>query len=155
MKEKVMEAFKELGFKLDCTGAAYAFTYESLNFLWVYNDDDDEFLTISVPGIYDQVGDNMLELSALQERINSSMKYIKAYIIGESVWLFYEREIIGEEDFVTLLPRMIMRLEAAFAFSRKALKEIEDEVSKDDNGVDDFADETDFTECDIMEEDEK
>ena len=97
MKEKILEAFKDLGFKLEETeGMGYSFNYEGLNLLYMYNENDEEFLNIALPGIVDVEEDRMLQICALLEKINSTLKYVKAYILGNSVWLFYERELIEQ-----------------------------------------------------------
>lgn len=108
MKEKILEAFCNLGFKLEeeggvaytfkyetipiflplamsIMGVAYTFKYETLNLLYMYNESDENFLSIALPGIYEFEGNNTLQICALLEKINSSMKYIKAYIYGSSV----------------------------------------------------------------------
>ena len=99
MKEKILEAFRELGFKLEEEeGMGYCFNYEGLNLLYMYNENDEEFLNIALPGIVDVEEDKMLQICALLEKINSTLKYIKAYMLGNSVWLFYERELIEQRE---------------------------------------------------------
>ena len=138
-----MEAFSELGFKLEEEeGMGYSFNYEGLNLFYMYNENDEEFLNIALPGIIDVEEDRILQICALLEKSNSTLKYVKAYMVGNSVWLFYEREIIGEEDLMTVISRMILHLEAGLAFARKALAEMEatmasgssDEEAADDSG---------------------
>ena len=70
--------------------------------------------------------DKILRICVLQEKINSSLKYIKAYLLGDSVWLFYERQLMGEEDLETVIPRMILHLEAGLEFARKSMAELEE-----------------------------
>ena len=49
MKEKILEAFRDLGFKLEEEeGMGYCFNYEGLNLLYMYNESDEEFLNIPV-----------------------------------------------------------------------------------------------------------
>ena len=49
MKEKILEAFRELGFKLEEEeGMGYRFHYEGLNLLYMYNENDEEFLNIAL-----------------------------------------------------------------------------------------------------------
>ena len=99
MKEKILEAFRELGFKLEEEeGMGYCFKYEGLNLLYMYNENDEEFLNIALPGIVEVEEDKMLQICALLEKINSTLKYIKAYMLGNSVWLFYERELIEQRE---------------------------------------------------------
>ena len=155
MKEKILEAFRDLGFKLEEEeGMGYCFNYEGLNLLYMYNENDEEFLNIALPVIVEVESDNMLQICALLEKINSSLKYVKAYMLGNSVWLFYERELIeqreqsrtcsdyaesrekktegqlcGEEDLMTVISRMILHLEAGLVFARKAMAEIEETMT--------------------------
>ena len=162
MKEKILEAFRELGFKLEEEeGMGYCFKYEGLNLLYMYNENDEEFLNIALPGIVEVEDDKMLQICALLEKINSTLKYIKAYMLGNSVWLFYERELIeqreqsrtcsdyaesrekktegqlcGEEDLVTIISRMILHLEAGLFFARKAMAEIEETMANDSSADD-------------------
>ncbi|MCI6828172.1 MAG: hypothetical protein MR924_02735 [Prevotella sp.] len=137
MKEKILEAFRDLGFKLEEEeGMGYCFKYEGLNLLYMYNENDEEFLNIALPGIIDVEEDRMLQICALLEKINSTLKYVKAYMLGNSVWLFYEREILGEEDLMTVISRMILHLEAGLAFARKAMTEIEETMTNDSSDDD-------------------
>ena len=155
MKEKILEAFRDLGFKLEEEeGMGYCFNYEGLNLLYMYNENDEEFLNIALPGIVEVEEDRMLQICALLEKINSTLKYIKAYMLGNSVWLFYERELIeqreqsrtcsdyaesrekktesqlcSEEDLMTVISCMILRLEAGLVFARKAMAEIEETMT--------------------------
>ena len=162
MKEKILEAFRELGFKLEEEeGMGYCFNYEGLNLLYMYNENDEEFLNIALPGIVEVEDDKMLQICALLEKINSTLKYIKAYMLGNSVWLFYERELIeqreqsrtcsdyaesrekktegqlcGEEDLMTVISRMILHLEAGLVFARKAMAEIEETMANESSDDD-------------------
>lgn len=130
MKEKILEAFRDLGFKLEEEeGMGYCFNYEGLNLLYMYNENDEEFLNIALPGIVEVEEDRMLQICALLEKINSTLKYVKTYMLGNSVWLFYERELFGEEDLMTVISRMILHLEAGLVFARKAMAEIEETMA--------------------------
>ena len=121
MKEKILEAFAELGFKLEqMDDFGYGFSYEGTNFIFMLNSDDEEFLNICVPGIYDLEEESPLTFIELMNKINSTLKYIKAYELGKSIWLFYERELFGDEDLMKVISRMILHLEAGLMFSRKA-----------------------------------
>lgn len=165
MKEKILEAFRDLGFKLEEEeGMGYCFNYEGLNLLYMYNENDEEFLNIALPGIVEVEEDRMLQICVLLEKINSTLKYVKTYMLGNSVWLFYERELIeqreqsrtcsdyaesgemktegqlfGEEDLMTVISRMILHLETGLAFARKAMAEI-GETMTNDSSNDDAAD---------------
>ena len=144
MKEKILEAFAELGFQLEqMDDFGYGFSYEGTNFIFMPNADDEEFLNICVPGIYDLEEESPLSFIELMNKINSTLKYIKAYELGKSIWLFYERELFGDEDLAKVISRMILHLEAGLMFSRKAMAEIKSNA--EDKGEDN----------DIVESDDK
>lgn len=147
MKEKILEAFRNLGFKLEeAEGLGYSFTYERLNLLYMYNKDDEDFLNIALPGIIEVEEDNRPQISAVLEKINSTLKYVKAYILGSSVWLFYERELIeqqqaegqsiGDEYLMEVISRMILHLESGLIFAHKAMAEIDETMAGDSSDVD-------------------
>ena len=145
MKEEILEAFAELGFKLEqMDDFGYGFSYEGTNFIFMPNSDDEEFLNICVPGIYDLEEESPLTFIELMNKINSTLKYIKAYELGKSIWLFYERELFGDEDLAKVISRMILHLEAGLMFSRKAMAEIK-------SNAEDMGEDNDIVESDDKE----
>ena len=138
MKEKILAAFENLGFNLeDIESLGFSFNYEGINYLYMYNEDDEDFLNISVPGIYDLEEDNKEGYNALKEKINSSLKYVKAYTLGKGLWIFYERDLLGNEDLEEVIRHMILHLAAALMFARDSIEKIDngesDEGSDNDN----------------------
>lgn len=132
MKEKILEAFENLGFNLkDTESLGYTFNYESINYLYMYNEDDEDFLNISVPGIYDLEENDKEKYEALKEKINSTLKYIKAYTLDGSLWLFYERDLLGKEDLEEVIRRMILHLAAALMFARGVIDKMDNGESED------------------------
>lgn len=130
MKEILHEVLIELGFRPEETEIGFAFRYEGANMLLLLSSDDDNFLNITVPGILDCDGDNTAYVCALMEKINSTLKYIKSYVLNGSVWLCYERELFGGEKLEEIVSRMIMQLEIALRFSRKTMQEL-DSITSD------------------------
>lgn len=140
-----MEAFDSLGFKLeDEENGGYGFTYEGLNLLLLYNEDDTDFLNIALPGIFEAEDGKVFQVCALMEKINSTLKYVKAYLFGNSVWMFYERELFDGEDLPMVISRMILRMEAGLQFARKTIAEIEDTMTSEssDEEANDVVEET-------------
>ena len=125
MKEKILEAFENLGFNLEYNDTlGYSFFYEGINLLYMYNEDDETFLNISVPGIYD-LEDGKEAYDVLKEKINSTLKYVKAYTLCNSLWIFYERDLLGNEDLEEVIRRMVLQLAAALMFARDVIDKIE------------------------------
>ena len=122
MKEKILEAFKALGFEMEeLEGMGYGFQYEGKHFLYMYNEDDEDFLNITLPGVLDIDNENDITLYQAMDKLNGTLKYVKAYTLNDSMWLFYERELFGDEDLKQVISRMILHLEAALIFLRRAI----------------------------------
>ena len=79
IKEKLMKTFEEMGFTLETcpdSDGYYLFHYEGLSFLWLYNDDDEQFFNLSLPGILDIDDDNREVVRAVTDKVNSTIKYV-------------------------------------------------------------------------------
>jgi len=134
MKEQILNTFATMGFQLEeMEGFGYGFRYEGINYLYMPNDDDEDFLNIAVPAIVEINDENVHAAHMLMDKLNSTLKYVKANKLGDSMWLFYERELYGGEDFEKLLSRMILHLEAALNFYRNAMANIKEELDSTDD----------------------
>ena len=128
MKEQILNVFATLGFQLEeMEGFGYGFQYEGINYLFMPNEDDEEFLNISVPAILEINDDNLHAALMLMDKMNSTLKYVKANKLGDGLWLFYERELFGGEDLKQILSRMILHLEAGLMFLRRAMASSEED----------------------------
>ena len=128
MKEMILEAFKTLGFEMEkLEGFEYGFEYEGKHFLYMYNEDDEDFLNLALPAVHDIDDENNVGFYQVMDKINGTLKYVKANKLNDSMWLFYERELFGGEDLKQLLSRMILHLEAGLMFLRRAMASSEEE----------------------------
>ena len=128
MKEKILDAFKALGFEMeDMEGLGYGFEYEGKHFLYMYNEDDEDFLNIALPAVLDMDDENNMGFYQVMDKINGTLKYVKANKLNDSMWLFYERELFGGEDLKQILSRMILHLEAGLMFLRRAMASSEED----------------------------
>lgn len=128
MKEKGLEAFRALGFEMEeLGGLGYGFEYEGKHFIYMYNEDDEEFLNIALPAVLDMDDENDVDFYQVMDKINGTLKYVKAYKFNDSMWLFYERELFDGEDLKQILSRMILHLEAGLMFLRRAMASSEED----------------------------
>jgi len=136
MKEKILGALKALGFQLEeIDDIGYDFFYEGKHYLYMYSEDDENFLNLAIPAVQDIDKDDITPYKVM-DTINSSQKYIKAYDFFDSMWLFYERELIGEEDLKKVLAKMILRLEYGYVFLHKLLSESGEEEESPSESAD-------------------
>lgn len=131
-----------MGFEMnELETMGYLFDYEGKRYIWMYSEDDEDFLNIAAPCVVDH--ENMPEnvFCHLMDKVNGTLKYVKAYKFGGDMWLFYERELLAGEDLQEIISHMIIRLDAARAFLRN---ELQDTDSGDDSSrVEDDTDEDD------------
>lgn len=141
MKEKILNALVALGFDLEqLDDFGYGFQYEGTNFIWMPNNDDECFLNIAIPAILEKGDADDKDFYELMNMLNSNMKYVKANTFGDSLWLFYERDVYDEnEDLERILTRMIVHLDGSLMLFRKAIreanKEPEDDTDNDESQV--------------------
>lgn len=129
MKEKVIEALKALGFKPEkLEGNCYEFQYENLCLLYLYNENDEDFMSIACPCSIKKEEIGELAYYQLMDKVNSTMKYIKANDMNDRIWLFYECDICNEEDLEETLNHIILSLEAGFIFLHKKLRALSENV---------------------------
>ena len=150
MKEKIVEALRDLGFILEeVSGIGYHFKFEAVNMFYL-NSEDEKFVSIIVPGIFETEHSDMEVVYKTMEKVNSTLKYVKAYLWNDSITLTYEREMFGEENLEEMLGSMIVQLESALRFSRNVIETLQNEMN--DADADDEADDADVEEMDADDE---
>ena len=122
MNKEVLEALMALGFELEeMEEVGYGFQYEGKKFLYVDNEGDENYLNIALPMVLDYDEENDVEFYQLMDMLNHTLKYVKAHKLSDSMWLFYERELFGNEDLKQVLCSMIIHLEVGLNFFRKVM----------------------------------
>ena len=138
MKEQVNNILEELGFHTEPIGDYLGFEYEGMNYLYLYNSDDEDFLNISIPCVMIPDEEDEAMLYRKTDKINSTLKYVKAYVWEERLWLFYERELFGGEDLEKVIPAMILRLEVAAGFVRHLINDTDKSEISIESNIDDM-----------------
>ena len=138
MKDKVLEALKKLGFVTIAIDDYHMFEYEGKGYLYSVDDKDDKFLSFAIPNIMnaesedeEEHDDKFAEMLRMECEINAKVKYIKAVIVNDSLWLACEREVYAEENYEQLLPMMILRLFKAAEFVWQELVKLQCEAELD------------------------
>lgn len=132
MKRVILETLKELGFELTKQAKnAYMFDYEQLKFLCTTERNDDEYLSISLPGIVKMDGESNGIAQELMDHINLNMRYVKAFPVDGVVWISYEICLQDGMDMRECIKHMIGTLEDAAMRAYLLLSEmyIDDEVA--------------------------
>ena len=134
MKQKILDALRSLGFKVNDLGenGFYGFRYESNNLMYMYNEHDEDFLNIAAPFVQEIDPDNELLYYQLMDNINSKLKYVKAYRMENDVWLFVEHELMETDDLNAILMSMIAHLDMGVTIFHDALAKIEADEDVDE-----------------------
>lgn len=141
MRENIKNAFETLGFELEeLDDFGCKFEYEGSNYLWMYCDNDDDFLNIALPGVLDLEKTDEMLFYKLMDHLNGTLKYVKVNMLYDSMWFFYERELLGNEDLERVIPRMTSHLYHAIEMLHKGLEECSTDASQEDSIVIEDAD---------------
>ena len=124
--DNVMNFLRQQGFcpEIDEDNGNILFKYQMGNFIYVDNqDDDDEFFQLLMPGIYDVTDDNREVVYEAMNRVNHSIKVVKACNINDSVWLFFENLLDSSPEVGDIMPRALQILQAGRHNFYQALSE--------------------------------
>lgn len=140
-KELILAKIEELGFSIEEAGDfGYVFKFEELTILYM-PDDDENFLRFAVPNIYDVTDENKRFVLEVVNDTNMSIKYSKTCVYGDSVWVFYEYRLFGEDNLEDIIEHSMLLLQASyFLFHRKL--EGDDTLPGEDEDDDDNNNET-------------
>ncbi len=85
------------------------FKYQMNNYIIFDTPDDEPYLQIALPRIYDVTDDNLVEVLAACNNINRTMKVAKTIITGDcrSVWAVYETILDSNPVYDDFLPRAL------------------------------------------------
>lgn len=120
-KEQVLAALEGLGFELEDVGEfGYYFKFEELNFLYMPDEDDEDFLRIAVPNIFDVTEENKPFVLEVVNDTNMSVKYSKTCVAWDHVWAFFEYRVFGEDHLEDIIEHGIRLLQVSVGlFYRK------------------------------------
>ena len=89
--EMVLNFLKEQGFcpQVDEHGSII-FKYQMSTFIFMNNDEDEEFFQLAYPGIFDVTEENRELVLEAANKVNSRIKVAKVIIPDDDVWVLFE-----------------------------------------------------------------
>ena len=85
-----------------------AFKYQMRNFLFLVNDDDEQFFQLTMPNIFDVTDDNRMAALEAMNQINDTTKVIKLTVTpGNSVWESTEIMLDSTPELDDVMPRLL------------------------------------------------
>ena len=124
--------------------AGYIFSYEKLAFLYMVDDDDENFLRIAVPHIFEVTDENRGEVLEAINATAELLKYSKVFIMYETAaWAFYEHRLFSYDHLPELLEHIIQTLEVTthLFLSKMNGEDIRPNPEKREENFDDIIDE--------------
>ncbi|MBQ9546147.1 MAG: hypothetical protein IJU90_02555 [Bacteroidales bacterium] len=119
-KNDILKALDELGFKVESLNERfYHFEFEGLNYLYSYDEDDDDFLHISIPSIFEVTDDNIDMVLPVISQANNIIKYAKIIYSQDMVFATFEYPLfdwVNLEDVIEFAVRVLQS--AAITFNR-------------------------------------
>lgn len=114
-KEIILEQLNTLGFEpVELGDAGFVFKYDDLNYLYMPDEDDEQFLRIAIPHLFEVTEENRVAVLEAMHETSLLLKYAKVNIMYESaVWAVYEHRLTTTDNLPELLEHIIRVLEAA------------------------------------------
>ena len=100
----------ESGYSPKETDFGFVFNHKNLTFLIFWDDNDNQYLKLALPGIYNVDDNNKLNSLKAANEVNKEWKVIKAVVTSHEVWVVAEQLIDKDPNFPDLIPRTIQIL---------------------------------------------
>jgi hypothetical protein len=132
-KELVLEKLESLGFSVvDAHEFGYVFKYEELTLLYM-PDDDENFLRFALPNIFDVTAENRPFVLEVVNDTNMTIKYSKTCVFGESVWVFYEYRLFGDDNIEVIIEHGLLLLQATVGLFHRKIEGDDEFPQTEDN----------------------
>lgn len=113
-KDIILDQLKTMGFEpIELGDVGYVFKYEDMNYLYMPDDDDEQFLRIVIPHLFEVTDENRVAVLDAMHETGLMLKYAKVCIMYENAaWAIYEHRLTSGENLYELLEHIIRVLEA-------------------------------------------
>jgi len=111
--EKVLEFLRQQGFcpEVDSDNGNIIFKYQMRTFLYINNDEDEDFFQLAMPAVYDVTEDNREMVLEAINKTNFEVKVAKCCALDENVWLFFEIILDTSPEIQDIMPRALNTLQ--------------------------------------------
>jgi hypothetical protein len=113
--ERVLQFLKQQGFcpEIDPDNGNIVFKYQMRTFIYINNDEDEDFFQLALPGIMNVTEDNRDLVLEACNKTNFSIKVIKCCIPRDDVWVFFEILLDSSPEVQDIIPRALAILQGA------------------------------------------
>lgn len=110
IKEDIKEYLVNEGLRPQEEDFGFFFRYQMMNFMIRWDEEDELFLNISLPSIFEVDENNLLEVLAACNTVNVERKLIKSVMVQNSVWAVAELLFDSTPNYSEILPRTLSML---------------------------------------------
>lgn len=122
-KNDILKALDNLGFNPEeLSEEFYLFKYEDVNYLYIHDVSDEDFLRISIPAIFQGSSENEDMLMPIINQANNLVKYAKIVYSQDMVWATVEYPLFKWVDIEEVLEFAIDLLQHAAVMFNKLLR---------------------------------
>ena len=106
-KKEVGAYLSSEGLRPQETDFGYVFEYQNLTFFILWDDKDDQYLKIALPGIFNVDDNNRDDALVAVNEVNKEWKVIKSVVTDNEVWVVAEQFVDKDPKLSDLVPRTI------------------------------------------------
>ena len=106
-KKEVGAYLSSEGLRPQETDFGYVFEYQNLTFFIIWDDKDDQYLKIALPGIFNVDDNNRDDALVAVNEVNKEWKVIKSVVTDNEVWVVAEQFVDKDPKLSDLGPRTI------------------------------------------------
>lgn len=122
-KEIILEQLKKMGFDpIDANECSYIFQCQDIAYLLSFDEDDDTFISFSIPHVLEITDENKLAALESACEVSRLIRYSKLTMVNDYIWVVYEYKLLGDTDFEKLIEHMIHVLKMTFVIFLKMMR---------------------------------
>ena len=107
IKDDIFAYLSSQGLQPQAEDFGIYFKYQMLNFFILWNEGDELFLKICLPGIFDVDENNRAEVLEATNAVTRDMKVAKCFVPEDDVWITTEQLLDTTPDYGDIIPRSL------------------------------------------------
>lgn len=124
MIDNVMEVLQKQGFLQQREDFGIMFKYQMINFLYLFDENDETYFSMYVPYIFEVDDENIDDVLKAINIINNEMKVLKLVVNANNVWCCFEEKLTENTDIEEIVSFAVVSLSQSQIKFFERLKEV-------------------------------
>lgn len=107
IKEELLEYLANEGLRPHSEEFGISFRFNMMNFIIRWDEDDDHFISVALPGIFRTDENNRFDALIACNSLNMERKVIKGIVADDSVWIVAEMLLDETPVYEDIIPRAL------------------------------------------------